>query len=85
MRIKLLPSVVAVSLAIIATVTVYVFAYQYMSDHLVIVPDQSPVELIRVYPHQWQVDIFQPAAKVESLFTGQDIIVEQVSTVDAEA
>ena len=69
----------------IAAIAIYVVAYRYMPDHLVTVPDQAPVELIRVYPRQRQVDVFRPSTNVEPLFTGQDVVVEQISTVDAEA
>jgi hypothetical protein len=29
--------------------------------------------MCRAYPAQWQADIFRPAAKVESFFTGQEV------------
>jgi hypothetical protein len=33
----------------------------------------SATYMCRVYPAQWQADIFRPAAKVESFFTGQEV------------
>jgi hypothetical protein len=83
MKLRIPPTVAGVALFLVVAGAAYVGAYLYLPHHLT-GDKNDPKYLIRVYVHRWQADLFQPAAKIESLLTGGTVVADQYSEVDAE-
>ena len=60
----------------------YVIGYLILSDRstvdltgLVVETDLGNTAVVCTFPRPWQVDLYEPAAELESLLTGQPVVV----------
>lgn len=67
------PLIAALMLAVLLLPAAAYFGGYFALGGIGTLSTGSATYMCRVFPAQWQADVFRPAAKVESFFTGQEV------------